>query len=82
MFEEASHSPNGRAARRLALTPGEIARLPEDEEETWKACVLGLRDYVKKNRFPGVVLGFRAASTPPLWPPWRLMRWARTGSIA
>ncbi len=37
--------------------PGEIARLPEKEEETWKACVLGLRDYVLKNRFPGVVLG-------------------------
>ena len=36
---------------------GEIARLPEKEEETWKACVLGLRDYVLKNRFPGVVLG-------------------------
>jgi NAD+ synthase len=30
---------------------------PEKEEETWKACVLGLRDYVLKNRFPGVVLG-------------------------
>ena len=37
--------------------PGEISRIPEKEEETWKACVLGLRDYVLKNRFPGVVLG-------------------------
>ena len=37
--------------------PGDIARIPEKEEETWKACVLGLRDYVLKNRFPGVVLG-------------------------
>lgn len=37
--------------------PGEVARLPEKEEETWKACVLGLKDYVLKNRFPGVVLG-------------------------
>ncbi|CAN5446519.1 NAD+ synthase [soil metagenome] len=36
---------------------GEIARLPEKEEETWRACVLGLKDYVEKNRFPGVVLG-------------------------
>ena len=27
------------------------------EEETWRACVLGLKDYVEKNRFPGVVLG-------------------------
>ena len=39
------------------MTPGAIAKLPEKEEETWKACVLGLRDYVLKNRFPGVVLG-------------------------
>ncbi len=39
------------------VAKGEIARLPEDEEETWKACVLGLRDYVEKNRFPGVVMG-------------------------
>jgi NAD+ synthase len=40
-----------------AMVPGEIARLPEKEEETWLACVLGLKDYVEKNRFPGVVLG-------------------------
>jgi len=39
------------------MANGEIARLPEGEEETWKACVLGLKDYVDKNRFPGVVLG-------------------------
>ncbi|WP_373504571.1 NAD+ synthase [Aestuariivirga sp.] len=39
------------------MLPGEMAKLPEKEEETWKACVLGLRDYVLKNRFPGVVLG-------------------------
>ncbi len=37
--------------------PGEILSVPENEAETWKACVLGLRDYVLKNRFPGVVLG-------------------------
>jgi NAD+ synthase len=37
--------------------PGEIVEVPENEAETWKACVLGLRDYVLKNRFPGVVLG-------------------------
>ena len=39
------------------MAKGEIARLPEKEEETWLACVLGLKDYVEKNRFPGVVLG-------------------------
>jgi len=29
----------------------------EELEATWKALVLGVRDYVNKNRFPGVVLG-------------------------
>ncbi|MBE9605067.1 NAD+ synthase [Acetobacteraceae bacterium H6797] len=27
------------------------------EEEIWQAMMLGLRDYVNKNRFPGIVLG-------------------------
>ena len=58
MFEEAVaitewvRGPNG-----WSMTAGEVAKLPENEEETWKACVLGLRDYVDKNKFPGVVLG-------------------------
>lgn len=29
----------------------------EGQEADYAACVLGLRDYVEKNRFPGVVLG-------------------------
>src|SRR4029077_18624992 len=36
---------------------GVIASLPELEEANWRACVTGLRDYVNKNGFPGVVLG-------------------------
>ena len=39
------------------IAPQNPARLPENEEHVWLACVLGLRDYVRKNRFPGVVLG-------------------------
>ncbi|MDP9138774.1 MAG: NAD+ synthase [Pseudomonadota bacterium] len=39
------------------IAPQSAARLPENEEQVWLACVLGLRDYVGKNRFPGVVLG-------------------------
>ncbi|KAB2851677.1 MAG: NAD+ synthase [Hyphomicrobiaceae bacterium] len=31
--------------------------VPEREEADYRACVLGLRDYVEKNGFPGVVLG-------------------------
>ncbi|MCB2055780.1 MAG: NAD+ synthase, partial [Geminicoccaceae bacterium] len=30
---------------------------PDELECIWRAMVLGLRDYVQKNRFPGVVLG-------------------------
>jgi NAD+ synthase len=33
------------------------AALDDGLEAVWNACVLGLRDYVGKNRFPGVVLG-------------------------
>ncbi len=59
MFEEAValtewHRTEGGGWR---MSQGKVSRLPENEEETWKACVLGLRDYVLKNRFPGVVLG-------------------------
>lgn len=36
---------------------GPVANLPRTEEADWRACVLGLRDYVDKNGFPGVVLG-------------------------
>ncbi len=58
MFEEAvAITEWNRGANGWAMAKGEILRLPEKEEETWKACVLGLRDYVEKNKFPGVVLG-------------------------
>lgn len=36
---------------------GKKALLPDDDQANYMACVLGLRDYVDKNRFPGVVLG-------------------------
>lgn len=35
----------------------DFAPLPSGEAAAYNACVLGLRDYVTKNRFPGVVLG-------------------------
>jgi NAD+ synthase len=37
--------------------PGERALIDEGDKADYAACVLGLRDYVEKNRFPGVVLG-------------------------
>ena len=36
---------------------GEKAILENADEADYAACVIGLRDYVDKNRFPGVVLG-------------------------
>jgi len=36
---------------------GAVARLPDADECDWRACVLGLRDYVNKNGFSDVVLG-------------------------
>lgn len=33
------------------------ALLPEGDEADYAACVMGLRDYVEKNCFPGVVMG-------------------------
>jgi NAD+ synthase len=36
---------------------GPVALVEDGDEADYEACVLGLRDYVDKNRFPGVVLG-------------------------
>jgi len=36
---------------------GPLAALEEGQAAAYLACVTGLRDYVEKNRFPGVVLG-------------------------
>lgn len=36
---------------------GPIAPIPRAEEEVFRALVTGTRDYIEKNRFPGVVIG-------------------------
>lgn len=46
-----------REAGKLVCAPGEIAPALPRLEQIYGAMVLGLRDYVTKNRFPGVVLG-------------------------
>ncbi len=40
-----------------ACVEGPRAAVEEGDEADYSACVLGLRDYVENNRFPGVVLG-------------------------
>ena len=46
-----------RADGRWSCKTGARAALPEGDASAYSACVLGLRDYVRKNGFPGVVLG-------------------------
>ncbi len=41
----------------LRFDRGDIAERPGELEAIWRACVLGVRDYVEKNRFEGVILG-------------------------
>jgi NAD+ synthase len=58
MFEEAVVTTHWtRGDKGWVCASSAHTKLPEREEETWKACVQGLRDYVLKNRFPGIVLG-------------------------
>ncbi|WP_210481234.1 NAD+ synthase [Naasia sp. SYSU D00948] len=35
----------------------DVAELPDDREQIWNALVVGLRDYVEKNKFRSVILG-------------------------
>ncbi|MDR3495363.1 MAG: NAD+ synthase, partial [Ancalomicrobiaceae bacterium] len=42
---------------RWSCSSGSVVAVPEGIGSDWEACILGLRDYVEKNRFPGVVLG-------------------------
>jgi NAD+ synthase len=47
----------GRTSGGWRCKPGARALLEEGESAAYHACTLGLRDYVDKNGFPGVVLG-------------------------
>jgi NAD+ synthase len=46
-----------RQGERLVCTPHKLAPEPSRLEQTYRAMMLGLADYVRKNRFPGVILG-------------------------
>ena len=57
-FEEAVVTTTWRRGPKgWACDKGPIAEIEEGDAADYQACVLGLRDYVEKNRFPGVVLG-------------------------
>jgi NAD+ synthase len=36
---------------------GQLATIEQGDASAYQACVLGLRDYVEKNGFPGIILG-------------------------
>jgi NAD+ synthase len=46
-----------RTADGWRCAPGPMARPEEEDQADYNACMLGLRDYVDKNRFRGIVLG-------------------------
>ncbi|KPJ68184.1 MAG: NAD synthetase [Coxiella sp. DG_40] len=47
----------GITAPHLELIIYEILSIPHVEERIYKALVLGVRDYIEKNHFPGAVIG-------------------------
>ena len=46
-----------RATGGWSSSAAAIAPVPDEHQNTYQALMLGLRDYVNKNRFPGVLLG-------------------------
>jgi NAD+ synthase len=57
-FEEATAVTTWRRREGGWLcTDGPMSKIPEKEEADYRACMLGLRDYVNKNGFRNVVLG-------------------------
>ena len=58
-FEEGIYTVDFKADKTGVLKPetGNIAPLPGEDESTYTAIVTGVRDYVQKNGFRGVVLG-------------------------
>ena len=57
-FEEGSYELSvERTVRGLEIPRGVTATALSDIAAVWQALVLGVRDYVQKNGFPGVVLG-------------------------
>jgi NAD+ synthase (glutamine-hydrolysing) len=56
-FEEASLPVDIELGDRPQPLPSVVAPVPEEEEAVYRALVLGVRDYVRKNGFHGAVLG-------------------------
>ena len=46
-----------KGSKGWTCAPSSVATIPEGDAAAYHACMFGLRDYVTKNGFPGVVLG-------------------------
>ena len=58
LFEQGLHyCPLHLAAEAVTIVPGELAPVPDLLPSVYQALVVGVRDYINKNRFKGVVLG-------------------------
>ncbi|MDX8522292.1 NAD+ synthase [Mesorhizobium dulcispinae] len=53
----AAGAQNGKNSEHWVCSEGPMSKIPEREEADYRACMLGLRDYVNKNGFKNVVLG-------------------------
>jgi NAD+ synthase (glutamine-hydrolysing) len=51
-----------------------LAEAQSLESDLWHALVMGVRDYIGKNGFPGLCWACRVASTRPWFWPWRWTR--------
>lgn len=55
--EQVSVSVWRRKANTWVCDKGPVTHIPDGPEADWRACVMGLKDYVNKNGFKDVVLG-------------------------
>ncbi|MDX8511200.1 NAD+ synthase [Mesorhizobium captivum] len=53
----AAGAQNANNSDHWVCSEGPMSKIPEREEADYRACMLGLRDYVNKNGFRNVVLG-------------------------
>ncbi|MFD0669536.1 NAD+ synthase [Ramlibacter sp. MAHUQ-53] len=56
-FREAAFMLQAQAGAGGVTLSGALSQVHSDEADLWDALVLGVRDYVGKNGFPGVLLG-------------------------
>ena len=78
-----AHALAARGGRDWTCAPAAIARERATAlDAIYQAMMLGLRDYVEKNRFPGVCSACPAASTARSPPRSPSTRWGRSGCAA